>query len=86
MHYFEHQKDTYEIYFLLGKGPDLSTLNEEDRIHHQNVVSGIIKEAKQYNDIVVGDFLDTYENLPIKTNLGYQFFSDFCEERDLKIS
>ena len=27
----------------------------------------------------IGDFYDTYENLPLKTYLGYQFYNDHCQ-------
>lgn len=43
------------------------TLNEEIDI-----------EATKYDDLVIGDFVDTYENLPLKTFLGFQFFAGFC--------
>ena len=39
----------------------------------------IFKEAEDFNDIIIGDFYDTYENLPLKTYLGYQFYHDQCE-------
>ena len=35
-------------------------------------------EARKYDDLVIGDFVDTYENLPLKTFLGFQFFAGFC--------
>ena len=39
----------------------------------------ILKEAEDFNDIIIGDFYDTYENLPLKTYLGYQFYHDQCK-------
>ena len=30
-------------------------------------------------NINLGDFYDTYENLPLKTYLGYQFYNDHCQ-------
>jgi len=39
----------------------------------------ILKEAEDFNDIIIGDFYDTYENLPLKTYLGYQFYNDQCK-------
>ena len=35
-------------------------------------------EIKLYDDIIIGDFEDTYENLALKTMLGYQFSIDHC--------
>ena len=35
-------------------------------------------EIKLYDDIIIGDFEDTYENLALKTMLGYQFSIDRC--------
>ena len=39
----------------------------------------ILTEAEDFNDIIIGDFYDTYENLPLKTYLGYQFYHDQCK-------
>ena len=35
-------------------------------------------ERVEHNDLIVGDFEDNYENLPIKTFLGYQFLYERC--------
>ena len=52
----------YDLIFLLGDG---KTLVEE-----------IDKEAQREDDILIGGFIDNYENLPIKTYLGYQYFAE----------
>ena len=39
---------------------------------------GIQEEIQKYDDLVIGEFLDTYDNLPIKTFLGYKFLSEKC--------
>ena len=59
------------LYFLLGDGD-----NKEE----------IQKEADENGDLIVGDFEDTYDNLPIKTFLGYQFYNDFCPNSDLPVA
>ena len=41
----------------------------------------IIREVENYEDLVLGDFEDNYENLPIKTRLGYQFLYDRCRNK-----
>ena len=38
----------------------------------------IQKEIANFDDLIIGEFLDTYENLPIKTFLGYKFLSEKC--------
>ena len=48
----------FDLIFLLGDGDTLS--------------DSIISEAEKYNDILIGSFIDNYENLPIKTYLGFQ--------------
>lgn len=45
---------TYSLYFLLGRG------------FAPNVELGIKAEASRYKDIIMGDFEDTYDNLPLK--------------------
>ena len=50
--------------FLLGSG---ETLRRE-----------LTSESEKYDDLIIGDFIDNYENLPIKTYLGFQYFSEFC--------
>ena len=35
-------------------------------------------EADLYDDLIIGDFEDSYDNLPLKTFLGFQFFAEFC--------
>ena len=36
------------------------------------------KILASHNDIITGDFIDTYDNLPLKTFTAYQYFLDFC--------
>ena len=72
------QTEEYQLYFLLGKGPELDQLEGKERENQLEIATGIINEAKKHNDIVVGDFYDTYENLPIKTNLGRVIIYQKC--------
>ena len=38
----------------------------------------LMDEIKLYDDIIIGEFKDTYENLALKTLLGYQFSIHYC--------
>ena len=49
------------MYFLLGKPEKMS--------------DALTKEIEEFNDIVIGDFEDTYNNLPQKSFTGHQFFN-----------
>ena len=55
---------SYDLFFLLGSG---ETLREE-----------LTAEGEEHDDLIIGDFVDNYENLPLKTFLGFQFFAEFC--------
>ena len=57
--------------FLLGKGTD----NEDSEI-----VDGIRAEMDEYNDIIIGDFIDSYDNLPLKTLSGYTYLAKKCPD------
>lgn len=38
----------------------------------------VATEAKQYNDLIVGEFNDTYRNLTLKTLTGLSWVSQHC--------
>ena len=44
------------------------------------------EEDNEFTDMIVGDFEDTYDNLPLKTFLGYQFYHEFCQESLIIVS
>ena len=39
---------------------------------------GLEYERVEYDDMVVADFIDTYDNLPFKTRSIYHFAEKFC--------
>jgi len=51
------------ILFLIGR-------HEED--------SRLDAEIEKYDDIIIGDFIDSYYNLTLKTLTGYRFFTQNC--------
>ena len=60
---------TFDRVFLLGNSDkdDFSTT--------------LVNEANTHGDILIGDFADTYDNLPIKTYLGFQYFANECRNK-----
>jgi hypothetical protein len=45
----------------------------------------VIAEMEKHKDIILYNFEDNYENLPMKTFAGYQFFNDHCEKKKYAI-
>uniref|UniRef100_UPI00398F7807 UDP-GalNAc:beta-1, 3-N-acetylgalactosaminyltransferase 1-like n=1 Tax=Pristiophorus japonicus TaxID=55135 RepID=UPI00398F7807 len=44
--------------------------------------SDIEKEFLQYGDIISQDFIDSYDNLTLKTIMAFQWISEFCPKAD----
>ena len=57
--------------FLLGKGSD-----GED----ETIASAIRREIDEHDDIIIGDFVDSYDNLPLKTLSGYTYLAEKCPD------
>lgn len=58
------------IAFLLGNSQDVDLI-ESIRLQ---------AEIDQFNDIIVGDFVDSYRNLSRKTIMGYEWVTTHCRE------
>ena len=37
---------------------------------------------KQFNDFVIGDYMDSYRNLTLKTFSGYRYVHDYCHTKN----
>ena len=54
----------------------VSIWNREKRVKELN------SEIRQFNDFVIGDYMDTYNNLTWKTFSGYQYFHEYCQNKN----
>ena len=45
----------------------------------------IYKESEKYEDIIQGDFIDTYHNLSYKAVMGNVWVSEFCEQAEFVV-
>ena len=45
----------------------------------------LLEENQKYEDIVQGDFLDTYHNLSYKAIMGNLWVSEFCEQAEFVV-
>ena len=43
------------------------------------IQGNITQEIEEFNDLVIGDFEDVYDNLPIKTLIGHQYANQVCK-------
>jgi hypothetical protein len=64
---------TFKLVFLLGATAE------------QELQSSIAKENDQHQDMVQGDFLDTYRNLSYKNIMGNLWVSQFCEQANFVV-
>ena len=62
-----YQSFKVALAFLLGRG------------QNESVYKTIINESNMFNDIVLGDFLDSYFNLTRKVLMGLKWTSLYCE-------
>ncbi|CAG5110240.1 Oidioi.mRNA.OKI2018_I69.chr2.g4659.t1.cds [Oikopleura dioica] len=58
-------------FFMLGSDSDGSAFGEDSYLR---------EEAEKYQDIVIADFVDTYNNLPTKTQSMYDFATTYCSD------
>ena len=58
-------------FFMLGADSDGSAFGQDSYLH---------EEAEKYQDIVIADFVDTYNNLPTKTQSMYDFATTYCSD------
>ena len=42
-------------------------------------------EMNQYNDFIIGDYIDSYRNLTWKTFSGYQYVNEYCSHVEDKL-
>lgn len=61
-------KSCFQLLFIIGT-------DEEEPFESYDMPDKILAS---HNDIITGDFIDTYDNLPLKTFTAYQYFLDFC--------
>ena len=40
---------------------------------------------ENFNDFIIGDFIDSYRNLTLKTFTGYKFFNEYCLNIEKKL-
>ena len=45
-------------------------------------VKELNSEMRQFNDFVVGDYMDSYRNLTLKTFSGYQYIHEYCHNKN----
>ena len=38
----------------------------------------LAQEIEEFDDFIIGDFIDSYNNLTLKTFSGYKYFHQYC--------
>ncbi|KAL8619059.1 hypothetical protein ACOMHN_020757 [Nucella lapillus] len=65
-----------EVYFVLGLSLNYNSSSLK------NLKSNLSAEAELYDDIIVGDFIDAYNNLTLKTLTGLNWARQHCSHTD----
>ena len=67
------EKSGATLRFILGLGKA-----DEDPVVSRNIT----EEIQKFNDIVIGNFTDEYDNLPLKTLTGHEYVNEKCQQND----
>ena len=43
------------------------------------------KEMKRFNDFIIGDFIDSYRNITLKTFSAYKYVSEYCSNNENRV-
>lgn len=43
------------------------------------------KEMKRFNDFIIGDFIDSYKNITLKTFSAYKYVSEYCSNNGNRV-
>eukprot|EP01054_Gregarina_sp_Poly1_P001184 Gregarina_sp_Poly_1__1183@NODE_128_length_13277_cov_115_450643_g114_i0_p4_GENE_NODE_128_length_13277_cov_115_450643_g114_i0NODE_128_length_13277_cov_115_450643_g114_i0_p4_ORF_typecomplete_len457_score56_40Galactosyl_T/PF01762_21/4_8e32Fringe/PF02434_16/0_00042MiAMP1/PF09117_10/0_54_NODE_128_length_13277_cov_115_450643_g114_i063137683 len=65
--------------FPMGR-PKLKGINDDEDGQHR-LERDLIAEAKMFDDVIIADFADSYEDLPRKTMLMFDWFNSTCGDR-----
>ncbi len=57
----------------------------DDQVEPITDISKLEAERVQYNDVIMGDFVDTYKNLTRKSIMSYDWLVSFCKEADIVV-
>ncbi|CBY11048.1 unnamed protein product [Oikopleura dioica] len=77
----------YYLYFLVGYEDEQKQVFQNGKPYWvvnkdaPKISKPLQQEVEEYGDMIVADFPDTYDNLPIKTLSGYQFLKDNCAQK-----
>ena len=62
------------MFFLVGR----ADFNGELGVDGQQKMMELEQEIEDFQDFIVGDYIDSYKNLTLKTFSGYKYFHQYC--------
>ena len=62
------------MFFLVGRADS----NSEKGVDGQQKMMELEQEIEDFQDFIVGDYIDSYKNLTLKTFSGYKYFHQYC--------
>ena len=62
------------MFFLIGQVDS----NDKKGVQGQKKMMDLEKEIEEFEDFIVGDYIDSYKNLTLKTFSGYKYYHQYC--------
>ena len=62
------------MFFLVGRADS----NSEKGVDGQQKMMELEQEIEDFQDFIVGDYIDSYKNLTLKTFSGYKYYHQYC--------
>ena len=62
------------MFFLIGQVDS----NDKKGVQGQKKMMDLEHEIEEFEDFIVGDYIDSYKNLTLKTFSGYKYYHQYC--------
>ena len=73
-HLRNQKAEGQDMFFLIGQVDS----NDKKGVQGQKKMMDLGQEIEEFEDFIVGDYIDSYKNLTLKTFSGYKYFHQYC--------
>ena len=73
-HLRNQKAEGQDMFFLIGQVDP----NDKKGVQGQKKMMDLEHEIEEFEDFIVGDYIDSYKNLTLKTFSGYKYYHQYC--------